>query len=255
MPGLLLLLLILALPARAEPPPGRFSHDECVQCHAENTPALVKAWRSGPHGTVGTPAGCIACHGDRHAESAARARRSEICIACHGGPDVPAVRSYLTSKHGVIVTLEGGGYDFSRRLVDANYRAPTCAYCHLYDGAHGAAGQAVDACIDCHSPRYIDTLIAAGERGLDIGLMKMREAEDAVAAWQRGGKLTDEEVSELYAMLRGMREGALADLRRGTVHQSPDFQWWFGQAALDGALLRIKARLSRIDRQKQLDKR
>ena len=85
--------------------------------------------------------------------------------------------------------------------------------------------------------------------------MKMREAEDAVAARRRGGKLTSDETKELDAMLRAMRDGALVGLRVGTVHQAPDFQWWLGQAALDGALLRIKARLSRIDRQKLLDKR
>ena len=255
MPALLLLLLFIGFPARAEPPSGPFSQTECVGCHGEKTPDLITAWRAGPHGTARTPAGCIACHGERHADSAARARRSETCIGCHDGPGAPAVRSYLTSKHGVIAAIEGGGYDFSRPLADANYRAPSCAYCHLHDGAHGAAEQTGEACYDCHSPRYADTLVAAGKRGLDVGLMKMREAEDAVAARRRGGKLTSDETKELDAMLRAMRDGALVGLRVGTVHQAPDFQWWLGQAALDGALLRIKARLSRIDRQKLLDKR
>ena len=51
-----------------------------------------------------------------------------------------------------------------------------------------------------------------------------------------------------------MRAGPLAGLRLGTVHHAPDFQWWLGQAALDGALLRIKAALSRLERRQAIER-
>ncbi len=253
---LLLLVLFIAYPIQAETlPPGPFPTAECLDCHQEKTPDIVEAWRTGPHRTPVAATGCVTCHGDLHAGAAARARRPQTCIGCHGGPNAPAVRSYSTSKHGVIATIEGDQYDLSKRLADANYRAPSCAYCHFYDGGHGAAMTTLDACYDCHSPRYANTLFEAGRRGIDVGLLKVQEAEEAVADWRRQGKLTAQEGKELDALLRTMRDGPLTSLRLGTAHQSPDYQWWFGQAALDGALLRIKARLSRIIREKALKER
>ncbi|NQU62105.1 MAG: hypothetical protein HQ512_13325 [Rhodospirillales bacterium] len=45
----------------------------------------------------------------------------------------------------------------------------------------------------------------------------------------------------------------MKSLRLGFAHHSPDYQWWYGQAALDGDLLRVKAAASRLRRQKNMD--
>ncbi len=235
-------LAMLAVPAaRAqEAPKGAVDAVQCVDCHGRDNPELVAQWRAGPHAAPAV--GCIACHGDRHPGMAAKARPNGACIACHGGPKAVAVRTYLTSKHGVIATIEEGRWDFTQPLADANYRAPTCAYCHFHDGGHGggAGEEAVaDVCVDCHSSRFAETIAAAGERGMEIGRMKLREAATVAEA-----------AAELERMVEDMRGGALRDLRLGTVHHSPDYQWWFGQAALDGDLLRIKAALSRLRRRR-----
>ncbi len=34
----------------------------------------------------------------------------------------------------------------------------------------------------------------------------------------------------------------------GVVHQSPDYQWWHGQPALDGDLIKIKGLISDLKR-------
>lgn len=246
---LLVFLLLFSVPGAAEPlPPGPFSEADCVQCHGQETPGLVTAWQIGPHGKARPIAGCTSCHGSLHDGSAARSRQSGVCIECHGGLHDPVVRSYLTSKHGVIATIESDRYDFSKPLSDANYRAPSCAYCHNHDGAHGTSAKADDACYDCHSPRYVAALFASAKRGTDIGQLKLQEAQNAVTAWRRKKDRPDAVIEKLDAMLHAMRDGPLAGLRLGSVHASPDYQWWYGQAALDGDLVRIKAALSRLQR-------
>ncbi|MDP6345617.1 MAG: multiheme c-type cytochrome [Alphaproteobacteria bacterium] len=248
------ILLVAAAPAArgGDAPAGRWSDLECMGCHQQATPELTAAWRAGAHGGAAAAVRCIACHGDRHPGSAVKARRAATCIGCHGGAGAPVARSYLTSKHGVIATIEGPRWDHARPLSDGNYRAPNCAYCHFHQAGHGTGGDVADACLDCHSSRFTDVLSDAGRRGMAIGLAKVREAEAAIAARREGMDLSDAEEAELAALLRAMREGPLAGLRLGIVHQAPDFQWWLGQAALDGALLRIKASLSRLRRRKAL---
>ncbi len=264
------LFLIFAAPVSAEElPPGEFTNRSCVDCHEKETPDPVSQWRASAHAPAA--ADCVACHGDRHDGSAARARPNDACTDCHGGLDSSVVRSYVTSKHGVIATIEGNQWDWSRRLAEANYRTPTCAYCHLYDGRHDvgrviapwapwtplgkgdraafeeARENAEAPCLDCHSPRYVEVLFAAGDRGMDIGRRKMREAQALL-----DGLAGSENAGELRRLVKDMESKSLKSLWHGTVHQSPDYQWWFGQAALDGDLVRIKAAVSRRQRKRTL---
>ncbi len=261
------LFLAFAAPVSAgELPAGAFANRSCVECHGKETPNVVSEWRASAHAP--SAADCVACHGERHDGAAARSRRNDACTDCHGGLDSSVVRSYVTSKHGVIATIEGDQWDWSRRLAEANYRAPTCAYCHLYDGRHDvgravapwaplgkgdpaafeeARENAEEPCLDCHSPRYVETLFAAGDRGMDIGRRKMREARALL-----DGPAGPEAAGELRRLVKAMETKSLKSLWHGTVHHSPDYQWWYGQAALDGDLVRIKAAVSRLQRKRTL---
>jgi hypothetical protein len=205
----LVLLLLLAFPARAqEVPPGPFAEAECLGCH--------EGLAAKPH------EGCLSCHGDRHGQLP-QARKSQVCIACHDGP---AARSHATAKHGVIETLEGRRWDWSKPLAEANQRAPACAYCHR---PHGKADMRA-VCLDCHSPRFAETVMEAAKRGLEIGRLKLEE-----------GRATGGDPATL--------ERSFAALRLGLGHHSPDFQWWYGHAALDGDLVRLKATVTRQRRE------
>lgn len=148
-------------------------------------------------------------------------------------------RSHLTSKHGVIVALESPRWDWNQPLAEAAYRAPTCAYCHLHHGAHAGADPET-ACPQCHSPRFVETMVQAAERTVAIGRRKVEEAERTVAAAP--------DVPDLAPLLERLRKSQAA-LRVGAAHGSPDFQWWYGQAALDGDLLRLKAAVTRFRRE------
>lgn len=95
----------------------------CVQCHSVATK-------------------CDSCH-TRHRFSAAEARRPEACITCHSGPPHPDDETYFASAHGRIYLDEGDGWDWSRPLFKGNYKAPTCAYCHMTGGNHQVADKSI----------------------------------------------------------------------------------------------------------------
>jgi hypothetical protein len=233
----LLAALALLGPALAEaaevalaPPIGPYTQAECVQCHATRDPALVEQWRAGPH--AGT-ADCVACHGGRHGALAA-ARADAACTGCHAGA---VAHSYATSKHGVLMRL--GRPDWSEPLRRGRYRAPGCAYCHLHDGDHGDRmdpardpSGALVVCGACHAPRYVTEQLAAGERLTEIARIKRREAEEIAMRHPAGS-------SALKSELESVNQH-LANGRLGAGHQSPDYQWWHGQPALDGDLIRLR---------------
>lgn len=254
---MLRMLFVLLFPvsfAQAAAPAGTFTAGQCVECHATATPALVAGWRSSVHGPQrakgqknARSAGCKDCHGGRHQGSLVKARRVSACIGCHADTTA-AVHSYATSKHAVIVRLEEDAWDWNKPLQWGNYRAPSCAYCHLHQARHDMGGRPNAAgsgtasvlrpfsdgqqsvCRDCHAPRYVAEQFGSGERALNIAGMKLREAEQI--ARQAG-------VAETKPLLARMQNHA-RNIRVGVGHQSPDYQWWHGQPALDGDLLRIK---------------
>jgi mono/diheme cytochrome c family protein len=167
------------------------------------------------------------------------AAAAQNCTDCHGGA---AQRSYALSKHGVVARVEAGR---------ERQRAPGCADCHRFEASAPAPAhyrdevqraqareQAMSGCGACHAPRYVSEQLAAAKRSLAIGEMKLREAQ-AVATAARD-ELQGDALARIEALLAAMRDEHLRDLRLGLGHQSPDYQWWLGQAALDGSLLRIK---------------
>ena len=172
---------------------------------------------------------------------------AKTCIDCHAGA---AERSWALSKHGVIATIEAGR---ERR------RAPDCVGCHALEAKAPAPNHygrtlsraqaraaTMESCRACHSPRYTTEQNAAAARGLAIGEMKRREAEAMlVAAREESSGAELARIDKLFATLR---DEDLRHLRLGLAHQSPDYQWWLGQAALDGSLLRIKGALGEARR-------
>jgi len=239
--GLLLGLLGLvtgAVVAEEVIPPGPFTDTECIACHTERNTELIRQWRAGRHSGVG----CAACHGDRHQGAAPRARQDKRCSGCHEGPDS---HSYATSKHGVITRLEQAGQDWRKPLQRGNYRTPGCSYCHLHDRDHGdtmatARGPELRQwiCAACHSPRYVREQFANGRRQLAIADLKVTEGEALIATV---GESKSGELSKLRRDLLQHRRNVLL----GVGHQSPDYQWWHGQPALDGDLIRIRDAVTR----------
>ncbi|MBN2126700.1 MAG: CopD family protein [Deltaproteobacteria bacterium] len=122
----------------------------CYACHGtvieiaegrpvEGTWPNVGVGRKNPDGSLGS---CSSCH-TRHAFSVVEARKPEACDQCHLGPDHPQIEIYNESKHGTVYHAEGNRWtwrpdDFHWR-AGRDYRAPTCAACHM-SPADGVAG-------------------------------------------------------------------------------------------------------------------
>ncbi len=84
--------------------------------------------RINPDGTKGS---CTSCHA-RHSFSIEMARKPYTCAECHKGPDVPAYKVYMVSKHGNIYSSLWKNWDFKAVpwVVGKDFTAPTCATCH-----------------------------------------------------------------------------------------------------------------------------
>lgn len=254
-------------------PAGKFSNHLCIQCHEKTNAELITDWRKSLHGKNDEAANCIACHGDSHKGAAVKARQDETCIACHGGRQEPTVHSYANSKHGLILKLEKKEWDWTQPLAQANYRTPGCAYCHMHAGEHNVSAAVRDTdllrenseeikavqdatrrvCQDCHAPRYLTRLFENGEKMLAIARMKVREAKNLLQKMQE--QYTAEELEGAAKQYKKMRSVHLKNVYLGIAHQSPDYQWWYGQPALDGDLLRIKGAISELIRIKLADEK
>lgn len=99
----------------------------------------VGVGRKNPDGSLGS---CTSCH-TRHKFSLAEARKPEACAQCHLGPDHPQIEIYHESKHGAIYAAEGNSWNWDSApgtwTPGVDYRAPTCATCHM-SAINGVAG-------------------------------------------------------------------------------------------------------------------
>ncbi|MFA9434699.1 MAG: multiheme c-type cytochrome, partial [Deltaproteobacteria bacterium] len=82
----------------------------------------------------GSLGSCTSCH-TRHRFSVMEARKPEACGQCHLGPDHPQIEIYMESKHGDIYTAFSDEYNWNAApgtwSPGVDYRAPTCAVCHM----------------------------------------------------------------------------------------------------------------------------
>ena len=255
-------------------PAGAYKNKACIECHKKNNTELINAWRTSSHGKKTKDktqyiADCVSCHGASHDNNMVRARYDSACIECHGGNKAPVVHSYSTSKHGILMRLEHKQQNWNLPLKSANYRMPGCAYCHMHAGDHNVASSVrkrtlladTDAinleqmqdksqaiCQDCHSPRYVRQLFKNAESMLQIARKKIREANKLIK--QASSIFSEDELSDAKEQMNKMQQH-LNNVYLGSGHQSPDYQWWHGQPAMDGDLLRIKGILSQLYRQKK----
>jgi hypothetical protein len=114
----------------------------CYHCHGtilKNTDEGLdpQTWPNVGVGRVnldGSLGSCTSCH-TRHKFSVKEARKPEACGQCHLGPDHPQIEIYMESKHGDIYTAHGQDYNWDAApgtwTPGVDYRAPTCAVCHM----------------------------------------------------------------------------------------------------------------------------
>jgi len=133
-------------------PPDRLTKEEtCYSCHGTKLEvkgfetrdtdvgelefAVISGWPNQGVGRVnldGSLGACSACH-TRHEFSVEMARKPYTCKQCHEGPDVPAFKVYMASKHGGIFSAMNRSWNFSNVpwTIGKDFKAPTCAACHI----------------------------------------------------------------------------------------------------------------------------
>ena len=114
----------------------------CMQCHGteieldEIGRPTPETWPNAGMGNVypdGSVGNCTACH-TRHRFSIAESRKPAACASCHLGPDHPNIEIFNNSKHGHVFNAEGHEWKFTaapNEWLPGDYRAPTCATCHM----------------------------------------------------------------------------------------------------------------------------
>ncbi|MBT4836127.1 MAG: hypothetical protein HON94_02145 [Methylococcales bacterium] len=228
------------------------SIDQCLGCHQQRDSDLVKNWQQSQH-YIKHQVGCIDCHGTQHNQlMTVIARQTKTCKKCH---DDASFQSYQRSKHGVIAQIEQAKWDWNKPLKQANYRTPTCSYCHLHSAKHNpelsSGEELIPMCMECHSPRYIRTLLKTNQNMLAIGLLKQQEAKELITKYQ--DRFGEQDIKIVGGYMSSLAKH-LSHIRLGNGHQSPDDQWWYGQPAIDGDLINLKSYLNRILREKRLEK-
>jgi len=115
----------------------------CQACHGTNMTGKstedFTVWPNNGIGRInpdGSKGSCSSCH-TRHTFSIAEARHPETCGQCHMGPDHPHIEIYQESKHGNIYAAEGDTWNWDKEdwVAGVDYRAPTCASCHMSEAS------------------------------------------------------------------------------------------------------------------------
>ena len=238
-------------------------HGSVVELGPDNKP-INNTWPGGvgtlyPDGSVGT---CTVCH-TRHRFSVAEARKPEACASCHLGPDHPDIEIYHESKHGQIFLTEGDEWKWDSApgtWQPGDYRAPTCATCHMsgigelqtthnvnerlkWDLMHkksvirsGARGDGEKGdklmrkvCINCHSSSSIDQTRQTLDSAVALYNVYWDEAVKMKKELKEKGLLKKDPWSDGFQELMYYlwhHTGRRA--RQGTAMFGPDYAHWHG---------------------------
>ncbi|MBT7357030.1 MAG: hydroxylamine oxidoreductase [Rhodospirillaceae bacterium] len=139
---------------------GRFTGEECIECHEGITPGIVKDWRQSRHSspTSGEPVTCNACHGDDHQKL--RFPSPADCGSCHENQHTEFQEEKRYGFPGHTLAME--------RAVDAKHFvdkpkaevtaclqchsvASKCDSCHTRHRFNAAEARRPEACLTCHS--------------------------------------------------------------------------------------------------------
>jgi len=238
-------------------------HGTTVELGPDHKP-INETWPGGvgtryPDGSIGT---CTVCH-ERHSFKKSDARKPEACGACHLGPDHPNIEIYTESKHGQMYLTQGESWEFDSppdAWEPGDYRAPTCATCHIsgigdlatthnvqerlkWDSMHkksvvrsGERGDGIKGeanmrkvCLNCHGPSHIhaqrailDNAEALYNRYWD-GAMKMKEDLKAKNLLGPNPWLDGFQELEYYLWHHTGRRA-----RQGAAMNAPDYAHWHG---------------------------
>lgn len=250
----------------------------CMQCHGsmivvdENGHPTPETYPSAGVGTIyptGEVGNCTVCH-TRHKFDIAEARKPEACASCHLGPDHPDIEIYENSKHGQIFATEGEEWVWdspSGEWEPGDYRAPTCATCHMsgigdLETTHnvtqrlkwnlwaktskvrdsddvmdlwygdGEAGRAEmeQVCSECHSSTHTENFFASGDKAVMLYNVEYWEPVEAMRVELADAGLLKENPWEDGFMIQHyyIWHHDGRRARQGALMGGPDWAHWHG---------------------------
>jgi formate-dependent nitrite reductase cytochrome c552 subunit len=262
----------------------------CMQCHGTDLevdetghPTAASYPSAGvgnvyPNGEIGN---CTVCH-SRHTFEMAEARKPEACGGCHIGPDHPDVEIYENTKHGQIFGTEGEEWIWDRPSGEwepGDYRAPTCATCHMsgigdLETTHnvtqrlywnlwaktskvrtdddimslwygdGEAGRAEmeQVCEVCHSSLHTETYFESGDKAVKLYVESYWEPVEAMRVeLEEAGLLKENPWKDGFMILHYyIWHHDGRRARQGAMMGAPDWAHWHGFFMLQQKLYRAE---------------
>lgn len=158
----------------------------------------IEGWPNQGVGRInldGSRGTCSACHA-RHDFSMKMARQPSACMQCHVGPDVPAYKIYMASKHGNIYSAQKEQWDFKTTpwTLGEDFTAPTCATCHISQVANTDGDVVAQRThrMDDRLPWRIYSLIYAHPFPIDTDTTKIRNKDGLPLPTDFGGGFAQE---------------------------------------------------------------
>ncbi|MBF0623956.1 MAG: hydroxylamine oxidoreductase [Magnetococcales bacterium] len=158
----------------AESVEGVFKGEDCLECHAEATPGIVKDWRDSRHARAEPPVLCPACHGEDHQKLSFPTPRT--CGTCHPQrlAQVEEEKKYGFPSHALAMERAVDSKHFADKpkaevasCLQCHSVATKCDSCHTRHRFDPAEARRPEACLTCHSgpPHPDDLAYAASPHG------------------------------------------------------------------------------------------
>ncbi|MBT8764309.1 cytochrome c3 family protein [Desulfohalobiaceae bacterium Ax17] len=238
-------------------------HGTEVKLNADKKPT-DDSWPAGigtryPDGGIGN---CVVCH-NRHSFKISEARKPEACAKCHIGPDHPNIEIYYESNHGQLFLTEGEEWRWDSApdtWEPGDYKAPTCAVCHMsgigelatthnvnerlkWDLVHpksvvrsgergdGEKGRQLmrKVCSNCHSSVHSNSHFAKLDRAVDLYNFYYDGASKMLAELKAKNLLKEDKWKDAFQELNYYlwhHTGRRA--RHGAAMAGPDYAHWHG---------------------------
>ena len=231
------------------------SDSTCINCHGGNTSPVVHSYSTSKHGAIMI---MTKKKVDWNKPLKSANYRVPGCAYCH----------MYNTQHNTKETIRKKDKTYNGKAITTNSFKTNPSKTNLSKtnpskiNSEDLRRKTLSVCSNCHAQGYIRRLFQNGERMLMIAGKKINEAQilvDEVVNNQiehpKKQSLDNSISTHIEAIKKQFHkmQTHYKNVYLGVAHQSPDYQWWHGQPALDGDLLKIKTLISDLQRKEKIN--